>query len=110
MKIGVVVATVDAETVWSIFRFANVALKAGNTVRIFLLAKGVDLPKIKDPKFRDLINEQREEYASLKGEIIACGTCVKLRKEEKWDYCTIATMKDLLNIVEWADKVLTFSA
>lgn len=109
MKIGIVIATTDAETVWDIFRFANVALESGHEVRTFLLAKGVEITKIDDPKYEKLIKEQMEKYDSLGGEIVACGTCIKIRKEEKWGYCPIATMKDLLEIVEWADKVMVFS-
>ena len=109
MKIGIVIATVDAETVWNIFRFANVALEGGHAVRTFLLAKGVEIMKIDDPQYKDLIREQMEKYDSLGGEIVACGSCVKLRGEKGWDYCPISTMKDMLDIVEWADKVMVFS-
>jgi hypothetical protein len=33
---------------------------------------------------------------------------MKARQKEESNFCPIATMKDLLEIVEWSDKVLTF--
>ena len=95
--------------VWNTFRFANTALDGGHVVRTFLLGKGVEIPKIEDPKYKDLIKEERDKFDSFKGGIIACRTCLSMRQEKDWDYSPIATMKDMLDIVEWADKVLVFS-
>ncbi len=55
MKIGIVITTNDAETVWNTFRFANATLSGGHAVRTFLLGKGVEIPKIDDTKYNDLI-------------------------------------------------------
>jgi len=43
-----------------------------------------------------------------KGELLACGTCMKARMKESSEFCPIATMKDLLDVLEWADKIVTF--
>jgi uncharacterized protein involved in oxidation of intracellular sulfur len=42
MKIGIVIYSNDAETVWNAFRLGNFALKERDEVKVFLLAKGVE--------------------------------------------------------------------
>ena len=51
MKLGIVIYSNDAETVWNAFRFANFSIKKGDTVRIFLIAKGVEYEKLDSEKF-----------------------------------------------------------
>jgi uncharacterized protein involved in oxidation of intracellular sulfur len=106
MKIGIVLSTNDAEEVWNAFRLGNVALKENHTVRVFLVNKGVEAEDIKSEKFN--VKEQLGSFIANKGELLACGTCIKARLKEGSNYCPIATMKDLLSLVEDSDKVLTF--
>ena len=106
MKIGIVLSTNDAEEVWNAFRFGNVALKENHAVRVFLVNKGVEAEDIKSANFN--VKEQMDSFIANKGELLACGTCVKARLKESSNYCPIATMKDLLSLVEESDKVLTF--
>jgi uncharacterized protein involved in oxidation of intracellular sulfur len=105
-KIGIVLSTNDPEEVWNAFRFGNVALKENHTVRVFLVNKGVEAEDIKSETFP--VKEQLSSFIANKGELLACGTCMKARMKESSDFCPIATMKDLLDIVEWSDKLLTF--
>jgi sulfur relay (sulfurtransferase) complex TusBCD TusD component (DsrE family) len=106
MKIGIVISTNDAEEVWNAFRFGNVALKENHTVRVFLVNKGVEAGDIKSAKFN--VKEHMASFIDNKGELLACGTCIKARLKESSNYCPIATMKDMLSLVEESDKVLTF--
>jgi len=106
MKIGIVISTNDAEVVWNAFRFGNVALKANHGVKVFLVNKGVEAEDIKSTTFN--IKEQMDEFNNAKGELLACGTCMKARLKESSNYCPIATLNDLLAIVEESDKILTF--
>jgi len=106
MKIGVVISTNDPEEVWNAFRFGDVALKAGHSVKVFLVNKGVEAEDIKSEKFN--VKEQIAAFIQDKGELLACGTCMKARMKESSEYCPIATMKDLLEIVENSDKTLCF--
>jgi uncharacterized protein involved in oxidation of intracellular sulfur len=106
LKIGIVISTNDPEAVWNAFRFGNVALNANHSVRVFLVNKGVEAEDIKSDKFN--VKEQIDFFNGAKGELLACGTCMKARLKESSDYCPIATMKDLLDIVEESDKILTF--
>ena len=106
MKIGILLSTNDSEEVWNAFRFANVALKENHEVRVFLVNKGVEAEDIKNERFN--LKEQLQLFIENKGELLACGTCMKNRQKEESNFCPIATMKDMLEIVEWSDKLITF--
>lgn len=106
MKIAIVLSTKDPEEVWNAFRFGNVALKENHLVRVFLMNSGVEAEDIKSERFP--VKEQLQFFVENKGELLACGTCMKARQKEESTFCPIATMKDLLEIVEWSDKLLTF--
>ncbi len=106
MKIGIIISTNEPETVWNAFRFGVVSLKADNELKIFLINKGVEIENIKDEKFN--IKEQIDSFIQNKGQILACGTCLKSRNKEGSEVCPISTMKDLLKIIQDSDKVLTF--
>jgi len=106
MKLGIVISTNDAEEVWNAFKLGNVALKENHAVKVFLVNKGVEAEDIKSEKFN--VKEQMASFIENKGELLACGTCVKARLKEGSNYCPIATMADLLKLVEESDKVLTF--
>jgi uncharacterized protein involved in oxidation of intracellular sulfur len=41
-------------------------------------------------------------------EILACGTCLKSMQLDETDNCPLSTMIDCVNLVVWADKVVTF--
>ncbi len=106
MKIGIVLNTNDHEEVWNAFRFGNVALKENHEVRVFLVNKGVEAEDIKSEKFP--VTEQLQSFIEHKGELLACGTCMKARQKESSNFCPIATMNNLLDMVEWTDKVVSF--
>jgi len=106
MKLGIVIYSNDPETAWNAVRFGNFALKQNDTVRIFLLAKGVEIESLDTPKFN--IAQQLKDFIANKGEILACGTCLKIRNKESTDVCPMSTMKDLYEIVKDSDKVISF--
>jgi uncharacterized protein involved in oxidation of intracellular sulfur len=106
MRIGIVISTNDAEEVWNAFRLGNVALKENHTVKVFLVNRGVELEDIKSEKFD--LKRQINSFMVNKGEILACGTCLKTRQKEETAVCPISTMNDLLKLVEESDKILTF--
>ncbi|MBS3159765.1 DsrE family protein [Candidatus Woesearchaeota archaeon] len=106
MKIGIVISTNETEVVWNAFRFGNTSIKANHEVKVFLINKGVEIEDIWDEKYN--IKEQTNSFIKNKGQILACGTCLKSREKEGSKVCPISTMKDLLKLVEESDKVLTF--
>ena len=106
MKIGIILSTNEPEIIWNAFRFGNTSLKANHKVKVFLINKGVEIEDINNEKYN--VKEQSDLFIENKGQILACGTCLKLREREGSDICPISTMKDLLKLVEESDKVLTF--
>lgn len=107
MKLGIILESNKQEHVWNAFRLGITALKAGHQVEIFLMNEGSELDTIPDSKDFD-ISAKVAEFKELKGEIYACGTCLKVRGKEESKVCPIATMSDLLKMVESSDKVLVF--
>lgn len=106
MKIGIVVGTNEPEVVWNAFRFGVTALKSNHEVKAFLMNKGVDAEDIDDERYA--VKEQISQFMENKGIILACGTCLKAREKKGSNACPIATMKDLLGIIEESEKILTF--
>jgi uncharacterized protein involved in oxidation of intracellular sulfur len=106
MKLGLVAYSNDAETVWNSFRFGNFALKKGDEVRVFLMAKGVECESLDTEKFK--VTEQMQSFVSDGGKILACGTCLKIRNSEGTELCPVNTMNDLYTLVCECDKVVSF--
>ena len=107
MKIGIVLGTNEPEVAWNALRFGVRALTANHAVKIFLMNSGVELEEIHDNKFN--VEEQVITFTQKKGEILACGTCLKSRHREGTAVCPLHTMDDLLKMVEESDKILTFA-
>lgn len=106
MKLGIVIHSTDAETVWNAFRLGVSALKAGDAVDVFLLAKGVECEGLGTPQFP--VAEQMKTLVAQGGHILACGTCLKLRGSEGTELCPLSTMKDLYELVRDSDKIISF--
>jgi sulfur relay (sulfurtransferase) complex TusBCD TusD component (DsrE family) len=106
MKIGVIISSNDAETCWNALRYANFSLGQKDKVKIFFMGKGVEYQKISTDKYN--INEQAKIFLQAGGNIYACGTCIKSREQESSEMCPISTMKDMYEIVQESDKVVTF--
>lgn len=106
MKLGIVIYSTDAETVWNAFRLGAFALKQGDSVKVFLLAKGVDCEKLNTEDFN--VTGQMQSFVDAGGKILACGTCLKLRQSEDTEMCPISTVQDLYDIVKESDRVLMF--
>ena len=106
MKIGIILNTNDAETIWNAFRFGNEALKNAHSVKVFLLGKGVEIENAKDDRF-PLLEGSIKKFIKNNGIVLACGTCLKIRQKEISLY-PVSAMGDMLKIVEDSDKILTF--
>ncbi len=107
MKLGIILQSNNPEHVWNAFRLGITALQAGRQVEIFLMSEGSELDTIPDNTNFD-ISAKVAEFKELKGNIYACGTCLKMRGKEESNVCPISTMTDLLAMVESSDKVLVF--
>jgi uncharacterized protein involved in oxidation of intracellular sulfur len=105
-SIGIVIHSNDIETVWNVFRLANYAINEGDTVTIFLLAKGVELDNL--VKENADLNEQVESFLTNGGTVLGCGTCLAQRNNNEPQVCKYSSMADLYEIVKRNKIVLTF--
>lgn len=106
MKIGIVIYSTDAETVWNAFRLGVFSLQQGDQVKVFLMAKGVECENLDTSNFN--VTEQMQSLVDGGGEILACGTCLKLRHSEGSELCPLSTMKDLYDMVKYSDRIVSF--
>lgn len=106
MRIGIVIETKEPEKSWNAFRFGVASLKAGHQVKVFLMGEAVECEDVQDEKYK--VREQMELFYESKGEILACGTCLKSRQKGGNEMCPLSTMNDLVKLVEESDKIITF--
>lgn len=106
MKTGIIIETKEFEKAWNAFRFAVTAKKLGNEVKVFLMGEAVECEGLTHEKYN--VDEQLKLFVSIGGEILACGTCLKSRQLDGSESCPVSTMIDCVNMVSWADKVVTF--
>jgi sulfur relay (sulfurtransferase) complex TusBCD TusD component (DsrE family) len=106
VKLGLVVSVVEPETVFNALRLANFSARQGDSVKVFLLGRGVELDQIQDGRFD--VRAQARALLAAGGELLACGTCLKLRNSQGSELCPISTMKDLYELVRDSDRVVTF--
>jgi uncharacterized protein involved in oxidation of intracellular sulfur len=105
-KMGIVVYSNDAETVWNAFRLATFSISQGDEVKIFLLGKGVDYESLSNSKFD--IKELAKSFISTGGQIFACGTCLKIRQKQGTELCPVSNLMNLYTIIKQSDKIITF--
>ncbi len=105
MKLGIVVTQTDPETVFNAMRLALYSLEQGDSVKIFLSGKGVEIDKISDAKF-DVPGICRK-ILDAGGKFLACGACLKIRNSQGNEICPLSTLKDQYEIVRDSDKLVT---
>lgn len=106
MKLAIILETKAHEKAWNAFRFGVAALKKKHEVKFFLMGEAVEVEEIRDTQY-DVVAEM-QKYEANGGELLACGTCLQSRKLEDHLACPISTMFDCVDMVEWADKTVTF--
>ena len=105
MKLGIVIYSTDTESVWNAFRLGVFALAKHDTVKIFLLANGVECETLDNDKFK--VTEQMQSFVDNGGQILACGTCLNIRNSEGSKLCPLSTMEDLYNVINDSDKIIS---
>ncbi len=106
MKLGVIIETKEYEKSWNAMRFAVTAKRSGHEVKVFLMGEAVEIENLTHEKFD--VSLQVKAFHEEGGEILACGTCLKSRNMGGTEVCPINTMIDCVEMVEWADKTVTF--
>ena len=107
MKLGIILQSNKSERAWNTFRLAITALKAGHSVKISLMNEGVEVEDISDTEQFD-ISKRIQEFKDLKGVLVACETCLKIRSKSESKVCPLTTMTDLVKMIDASDKVLVF--
>ena len=107
MKLAIVLSTKQAETNWNAFRLANLALSKGDRVTIFLIGEGVEYEQMSSPQF-DIKGQAGRFLQSDGAKIIACGTCMAIRKQDSSQECPEGEIEDLYRLVADSDKVITY--
>lgn len=107
MKLAIILSTSNTERNWNAIRLANLALKKGDEVSIFLIAEGVEYELKSSDQFN--IKEQVEKFLSYEqSRIIACETCMTLRHQVDSEACPVGGIADLYSLISIYDKVITF--
>ena len=107
MKLAIVLSTKQEETNWNALRLANVALSKGDMVTVFLTGEGVEYEQMSSTQFN--IKEQIGKFLqSDKAKVIACGTCMTIRKQGSSKECPEGGIEDLYRLISDSDKVITF--
>ena len=105
MKLGLMIYATDAEALWNGFRLGVFALQAGDTVKAFLFARGVECEQHATEPFN--VQQMMQTFVDKGGTILACGTCLKLRNSPGTELCPLSTMKDLHEMIRDSDKVVS---
>lgn len=105
-SIGMVIYSNDNETVWNALRLANYSKNQGDTVRIFLLGKGVELDSM--VKTDNNLKEQADKFLENGGSILGCGTCLRSRNNREPQVCKFSSLADLYILIRKNKIVLTF--
>ncbi len=106
MKLGIIIETNEFEKSWNAMRLAVTAKKNGHDVKVFLMGEGVEIETMTHDKFD--VAAQVQAFHGIDGQILACGTCKQSRNLPGTEVCPINTMIDCMEMIEWADKVVTF--
>ncbi|MGB4588632.1 MAG: DsrE family protein [Clostridiaceae bacterium] len=106
MKFGLIIETKEPEKAWNAMRFAVASKKKGHEVKVFLMGEAVEIENLSNEKYN--VSEQVSLFHHMGGIILACGTCLKSRNMDGSEACPLSTMNDCVELVEWADKMVTF--
>ncbi|MFC1971878.1 DsrE family protein [Chloroflexota bacterium] len=106
MKLGIIIYSNDPETVWNALRLSNFSQAMSEQVEVFLIGKGVEVESLDTDKFN--ISEQVQTLVGDGGKLYACGTCLELRQMKISDTYAVSTLKELYEIIENSDKVVSF--
>lgn len=106
MKLAIILETKEHEKAWNAFRLGVSSLILNHEVKFFLMGEAVEVENIEDNQF-DVVT-QMNQFEEKGGILLACGTCLKSRQLDNQTACPISTMFDCVEMIEWADKVVTF--
>lgn len=106
MQLAIIINTNDAETMGNAFRLGAFSLASGDAVTVFLMGHAVEIASVTEPDFA--VPEKAHAFVHEGGEILACGTCLQRRGLGASDLYQVSDLKALHDLIERADKALSF--
>ena len=106
MKLGIVIASGDAERIWNAFRLGRFSLKKGDEVKVFLVAEGVEAES--RDTFRFCVSEEMKSFTDGGGTILASDATLKSRRSRSSPMVPASSVDTLYDIVSSCDHVVTF--
>jgi sulfur relay (sulfurtransferase) complex TusBCD TusD component (DsrE family) len=106
VKLGIILETKEHEKAWNAFRFALASKERGHEVKVFLMGEAVECETLHHDQHD--VAGRLGAFHQAGGEVLACGTCLKSRQMGGTQACSISTMIDCVEMVEWAERVVTF--
>ncbi|PVV83328.1 DsrE family protein [Dehalogenimonas alkenigignens] len=101
---AIILNTKDPETAWNALRLGTKAIETGNSTSLFLMGSGVEIESISGGPFD--VAGTLKSYLAKGGELLACGTCLKVRQQEG-GVCPVSTMAQLMELITSCDKVVS---
>ena len=105
MKLGMILYSNDPETVYQAFRLGIYSLGQGDSVNMFLLARGVECEDLDNERFN--ITKEIKAFLEAGGKTYSCTSCMRMRAKGETQACPLSTMADLYRIVAESDRVIT---
>lgn len=75
-------------------------------MKVFLLGKGVECESLASDAFN--VQDEMQKFVDASGEILACGTCLKIRHSNGTKLYPMSSMGDLYEMIHASDKVVSF--
>lgn len=105
MKLGMILYSNDPETVYQAFRLGIYSLSQGDSVNMFLLAKGVECEDLDNEQFN--ITKEIKAFLDAGGKTFSCTSCMRIRAKGETAACPLSKMADLYRIISESDRVIT---
>jgi uncharacterized protein involved in oxidation of intracellular sulfur len=112
MKLGIIVSSNDPETLQNALEFASFSLSKKDSVKVYLLGKGVELEvhgKMEGYYQQPVkTTEYVKKFIDGGGQILASKKCFEFRQLGVPEFCTVSSVGDLYNMIQESDRILTF--
>ncbi|MFC6207756.1 DsrE family protein [Levilactobacillus tongjiangensis] len=106
MQLGVIVKTNDPEQVWNALKFSVTALKKGHVTRLLLMGAAVEITTIGNARYD--ISDELTAFSAAGGALFICETGPRIHRFNHQVPYPLISMPDSVDLIEWADKVVTF--
>jgi len=106
VKLGIILTTMDYEMIWNALRVATEAKNRNNEVKVFLMGEAMNLENLTHNKYN--VMAQISAFMDLGGKFIVRGEIPLDIETENAEKCIYSAMNKCIDVIEWADKVVSF--